>query len=326
MHVVAFLQNNDVLPAKILGATVCVAIIDRSSHAKARALACRICLSCLEQEGLAGLGKKGVVVAAKSLSEETIPENRAASLDLLEAILVKMNGDMQRLVRICGPNLTNKGRQLLEERWSKRETREAVGHPRLTPFPAHVPRDSPGAAVISDEPVDLHDQLPAFSLRVDSVESKSESHQSGGDKGVPQWTHSHNAPSPKSLTDSQNDPGGAAANLRARLLKLRERNKVPQTIEHRDGGEDSVLTTSTRGDEQSEYGQGISRLKDLIARRPPVDDEDEYLVTSIDTLKKFHAALSKQQHAAAGLTVSELSRLREVIASNLNETLSTLTR
>jgi hypothetical protein len=97
MDIVSLVQSEELIPPKRLG-MVFVAIIEGSSHAKARASACRTCLDCVDKVGLAGVGKKGVCAAAKSLSQETVIENKGAALDLMELILSKMNGDIQRLV------------------------------------------------------------------------------------------------------------------------------------------------------------------------------------------------------------------------------------
>lgn len=68
------LKKEELLPPKRLGSIVCVAIIERSPHAKARALACQICHDCIVSIGLNGCGKRGVIAAAKILSEERVPE------------------------------------------------------------------------------------------------------------------------------------------------------------------------------------------------------------------------------------------------------------
>ncbi|GKY99911.1 hypothetical protein MPSEU_000944700 [Mayamaea pseudoterrestris] len=115
------LQADQFVATKQFGSLVCVAVMESSSQAKARAHSCRLCLHCLDKEGLVSVGKKGVLVVAKSLSDETIPENRSLALDLMEQILTRMNGDFQKLTRICGPSLSTHGMQLLEERWVKRD-------------------------------------------------------------------------------------------------------------------------------------------------------------------------------------------------------------
>lgn len=113
------LKAEEILPTKRMGPLVCVAVIESSSHPKAKLLACRQCYECVDQIGLAGIGKKGVLAAAKSLSEEKLQENRNALLDLTALLVSRMNGDMQRFARICGSSLSGKARSLLEERIKK---------------------------------------------------------------------------------------------------------------------------------------------------------------------------------------------------------------
>merc|ERR1711957_257267 len=99
-------------PPKRLGSIICIPVMERSAHGKARAMACQECAVCVEKVGLSGIGKKGVLIAAKSLSEETLSENRNLCIDLMVLVLARMNGDIQRLVRICGSNLSDKARGL----------------------------------------------------------------------------------------------------------------------------------------------------------------------------------------------------------------------
>jgi len=285
MEVVSILQQEELLPVKCLGPTVCVAVMGRSHHAKARVFCYRLSIDCLEKEGLAGIGKKGVVVAAKALSDETIPENRAASLDLLEMILRKMNSDMQRLVRICGPSLSEKARQLLQERWSKMEQLEASDHSEI-------------ASRIFESPQTPRDQLSPFILR--------EAESSTPDQ-------------PKGAT------GGAAA-LRARLLRIRENSKAYDTVEEpaiHDGSFEACGSVEPL-DEATVFAMGMSCLNRIKSVDSPLTEEDSRLLECIETLKRFHAALSKQQHAAAGLSVMQLIGLRDIIAANLNETIECL--
>jgi hypothetical protein len=116
MDLVEQLKSDDLLPPKRMGPLVCVSVIEGSSHPKARLMACRECYECVEKIGLSGIGKKGVLAAAKSFSEEKLQENRHAFLELMVLLLSRMNGDMQRFTRICGSSLSGKARSLIEER------------------------------------------------------------------------------------------------------------------------------------------------------------------------------------------------------------------
>jgi len=114
------LASDDIYPLIKYGSVTCTSVIERSATAKTRALATRECNRCVEKCGLVGIGKKGVQLTAKSLSEEHISENRLAYLDLIETIIQKMNGDLQKYLKICGnSNLSGRAREMVEERWSK---------------------------------------------------------------------------------------------------------------------------------------------------------------------------------------------------------------
>ena len=123
------IKSEDLLPPKRMGPIVCVSLIEASSHPKAILIACNECYDCVEKIGLSGIGKKGVIATAKALSEAKLNENKSALLELMTLVLARMNGDMQRLSRICGSSLSSKARDLLEERAKKTEN-GVVGIPR----------------------------------------------------------------------------------------------------------------------------------------------------------------------------------------------------
>lgn len=121
-------------PPKRLGPFVCVPVLDSSSYPKARLMACKECYECVDMIGLSGIGKKGTLAAAKSLSEEKLLENRTALLDLMELLLSRMSGDIQRFARICGSSLSSKARDLLEERVNMVEKQKmATAQSRASP-------------------------------------------------------------------------------------------------------------------------------------------------------------------------------------------------
>ena len=67
MDLINLIKADHFVPLKRLGPFVCVAIMESSSQSKARLLACQDCYECVESIGLSGIGKKGVLVVAKSL-------------------------------------------------------------------------------------------------------------------------------------------------------------------------------------------------------------------------------------------------------------------
>lgn len=127
VDLITAIKSSDLLPAKRLGPFVCVALMEGSSQPKARLMACQECSVCVEAIGLSGIGKKGVLAAAKALSDEKLPENRAAFLDLMVLLVSRMHNDMQRLSKICGSSLSPKARALIEERLAKSD--RSATHP-----------------------------------------------------------------------------------------------------------------------------------------------------------------------------------------------------
>jgi len=101
------------------GQYICVPLIDKSSTSKTRALAMRECRICIESAGLNAVGKKGMIIIAKSLSQESISENRSVALDVFEAVIKRMKGDIGKLIRVIGKNITPAAKQLVEDRWAK---------------------------------------------------------------------------------------------------------------------------------------------------------------------------------------------------------------
>jgi hypothetical protein len=316
MDIVAMIQDNDLLPAKRLGPVICVTVFENSSHAKARSLSCRLCAKCVEIEGLTGIGKKGVSVGAKTLSEAKIPDNRAAALDLMGVVLAKMNGDIQRLGRICGPNLSDKARDLLKEHWTKINKFDAGAE---TP---HKPRSNLAAPTSTrivesvreaNEPANAPVELPRLSLR--ETYRGDSPRRSERDTNPPLLSTNSNE-----TGDSESRGSGAAASLRERLLKIRDKASICDETTLSQDSEDLLGYP-----EEITYDDCLRRLNALLSLTPPVREDEKELHECIDTLKRFHSALSKQHLNVAGLSAAELAELRVLIANNMSETVECLT-
>lgn len=161
---------------KKLGPLVCVLVMESSPYPKARAMACRDCHECVETIGLTGIGKRGVLVAAKALSDEKLQENRSALLDLMVLLGSKMNGDMQRLARICGPSLSSKARSLIEERLTKagadsRNTRTSIS--RASPQTDSIVRKPSGLAQTQKTPSKLPGIRPDKTRKMSTLSAET---------------------------------------------------------------------------------------------------------------------------------------------------------
>jgi hypothetical protein len=413
------MKVEDVLPMKRLGSVVAVSMLERASHAKARLTACQDCSRCVDQLGLSGIGKKGVLVAAKALSEETLSENRTACLDLMELVLSRMNGDVQRLARICGASLSDKARRLVEERCQRRKAngipakqsedasrRSRIPTPQKAPqTPAERPssRSSPGipapsgatsAGLGMNAGTDLQEELPALVLRHKTTASPAhEGNSRTNGRSTNHLPHliastdslSFNYSTSSILTDheakssrlftpslssisSQPPPTlnlpslrtyapresvGAAADLRARLLKIREKSKnpsemtfsvppsatvnaeVPVPTPHSERVTPENLDTfsisphpppSSNQKTSCEYQSGMTAIDELLRTATPLPERSKILDDGIECMKRLHAALSKQQNVVAGLTSEDLSVLRQSINHDVDEMIERLAR
>lgn len=377
-EITALAESEFLLPPKRLGAVVCAAMMDGSTHAKSRASACETCLACVEKAGLAGVGKKGVLSAAKLLSQETT-KYRVSALDLMEVILSKMNNDMQRLVRICGPNLTDKGRQLLEERLAQgRPTRGSSPAPARTPAHQQSPRGSPvkshktgerRSTRSSGREPDIYDELPKLSLRSWSKAPRNGSPQNrdtGFESSDDPFAFSLSAfrdPLPvsdleevkealptkheasKSVAKTNFEPSGAAALLRARLLKIRGSGSMPEqdvgAVGSFDGSRtgagtfDSVsaqqsfeaeVPASTPSAALTDFDAHLDIIRLLLEKNAPVLDRDDDLTACIISLKVFHAALARQQHSSVGVSSDELVNIRMLLMESTDLVVDLLRR
>jgi hypothetical protein len=317
-------------------------------------MACQLCQECIETSGLNGCGKRGVLAAAKSLSGDKVPENRMAALDLMETILSRMNGDTQRLTRICGPILSEKALYLLQERWQKRETKPHSS--LLLPEPSRPgaiasPKSSRGATKgqTASTPTNIYDELPALSLRLSSKERAPQNlDPMSNDKeeaadlfAFPRPLREPTQPdldtvdvqeigyaTPRVEDEERN---GAAASLRARLMKIREKSKVSQEIAGQVQDKDDLQFLENDNTEESLsaeiiYEKEMDVIRTLLEKNAPLSEDDPDLVACIDTLKQFHAALSRQHNAAAGLSFDDLLKFRDCISRHMNPTVEQLTR
>jgi len=173
LYLIRSIKSDILLPPKRLGPLVCVTLMESSSQAKARLLACQTCYECVEKNGLSGIGKKGVLVAAKALSNEKLPENRTALLDLMVLLVSRMHNDTQRLSKICGSSLSDKARVLIKE------------HMHKAPTPS---KDSPAKISLSSHSSRLHrpsQSSPVSKLSMSASTRRIEDDYKNSDRTAP---------------------------------------------------------------------------------------------------------------------------------------------
>ncbi|OEU12196.1 ARM repeat-containing protein [Fragilariopsis cylindrus CCMP1102] len=379
MDLIRSIKSDPLLPAKRLGPFVCVALMESSSQAKARLLACQTCYNCVEKNGLSGIGKKGVLVAAKALSSEKLPENRTAFLDLMVLLVSRMHNDTQRLSKICGSSFSNKARILIEEHMHKAPPTPSKASPAkmMSPSrPSRIQRPSqpsplsiPTRNNIEDDyknldrtaPSIFQDELPALDLRRSnhgtptrpSFSSSNPGHNrsenlssssltstisssfretsvigtsvalSRSEQQINSNLASVSSESDQSglLSSSGSSPIGAAASLRARLLKIRESNRL---------GTGAIEPTknpiSDTEDNELVLENSIEIIRKLLEKSNPILETDDDLISCTDVLKNIHAAVSKQANLAVMIDASSVTNLREEIKGRISEIVGIMTR
>jgi hypothetical protein len=162
------------------------------------------------------------------------------------------------------------------------------------------------------------------------------------------------------LSSSASADIGAAASLRARLLKIREKTKVTIDtieVEEEEAPQDKFGLSATFSQETSSsaatlpekamspvrgiqfdndsYSQGEPRerlspfletLSALIAKESPLQEDDDDIFATTDVLKTIHAAVSGQSNLAVDLSSSEVTHLRVEIADRASDVVAALTR
>jgi hypothetical protein len=328
----------------------CIAVIESSPHARAKAQACQTCIECIQKTGLAGLGKKGVLATAKMLSHDTTM-HRIAALDLLETILSKMNGDITRLVRICGPSLNDKARQLLEERWYKTQAKDSSFTQVTTGSPGHRPQTgSPQKAVWAslqreDRQPDIFDQLPRLTLRETGKEpSKPSPRKKISDEISNEpfvFTFSLAKSTAHSYVDqelaetssgtassyvigAESEQSGAAAALRARLLKIREKSKINESGLPAENSDPNFTNAHGMARKFIDFDVAMNSIRILLKQPTPLSENDPYVEECVESLKIVHASLSKDLYSTVEFSDVHLADMRRRLAQNVDDTIGLL--
>ena len=419
-NVIAFFRSDVVISTRSLGQVICVPLIEHSHQTKTRVLALHECQACVDRIGLSGIGKKGLLVTAKALSDENLPENRSAALDLMETVLAKMDGDVDKLASICGTAyLSDKGRALIEERCKKHSgsyqslaqkslqrdararrqsqipsSRMAAGtsrsRSRIAPPTAETFDASPSSNKASGErhsTEGLRDELPSFDLQFEDskitaiksihkvstvpvegpftfsfnpAEASPRGSEPSDDKDeviredtvsdttLGRTTVQSSKATPSNVTGPPTE--GAAASLRARLLKIREKQKEeyipasstsalhPELLPSDMSSPLTELPTAAITNEKDyETGEGHKTsensydalhtcVEELLHTKPPVPEAHPRVRDCTAALKKYHAAISNQPGAAPDMSYTEFSDLRQRISEKTVETIENLTR
>ena len=99
MDLVEQLKSDSLLPPKRVGPLVCIALIESSSHRKARLMACRECHECVERLGSAELEKKASWLR-KNHFHWTTEKRQASYAALLAKLLINASLENSKLAKI----------------------------------------------------------------------------------------------------------------------------------------------------------------------------------------------------------------------------------
>ena len=339
MEITALLQNDALLSPKILGSIACVAVFERSVQARARALGFSMCRDCVATAGLSGIGRKGTVLAADQLSKESLTETKSAALDLMEEVVLKMDGDINRLVKICGSSLSDQARLDIEDRirkasMPKESSPQSISRQdsnRSFDFPVRTPDRRTSRSMIQETP---EDELPALSLR-EKLQGVSDRRKNAGDNSSvasgpfafsssPSEAGHNSGPmassssvSGETFATNGTESFGTAASLRARLLKIKQKNQEDRsqvTSSKLVKDFDDITQIASEGDPREEYKRIVSHIKSLLHRRGPLQEDDADITLTTRSLKKVHTALtSKTGDRAEGAPT-----LKSVLVENLS--------
>lgn len=349
MEIYTLLEKEALLSPKRLE-MCCTAVIESSPHARAKAQACQTCIECIQKTGLVGFGKKGVLATAKMLSHDTTM-HRVAALDLLETILLKMNGDITRLVRICGPNLSDKARQLLEERWYKSQSRDTSFSHVSTGSPGHrLQPGSPQKAIRvnfqrEERQPDIFDELPRLTLREVGKEPAKPSPRKKISEDISNEPYVFTFSVGKSTTSDYMDeesaetsagtasnffntteiePSGAAAALRARLLKIREKSKIPDMGNRAEIRDPVFADSEMMVQKRVGFDEAMNSIRILLKQPTPVSENNSYVEACIESLKIVHASISTDLYTTVDLSDVQLTDIRRRLAQNVDNTIGLL--
>ena len=117
----SFVRLKELYPLKQYGSNILMRIVEKSKSNSARSLAAAECSSCVSVIGVGAIGRKGVIILARALSAEKLADIRNSYLDLFYNV-VQAYGDLDKLLLIAGDNLTDKARQMIVDRCSKRHS------------------------------------------------------------------------------------------------------------------------------------------------------------------------------------------------------------
>ena len=126
LDLLSSVRSEQLYPHQRYGSIICMAVVAKSKSSRARSLAASECNSCVKVVGTAAIGRKGVETLAKALSLEKVLDIRMSYLDLFESVVQKSS--LEKVLELCGDAITDKTREMIIDRCSKRPLSAPVPH------------------------------------------------------------------------------------------------------------------------------------------------------------------------------------------------------
>ena len=331
--------NDDIYPLEKYGSLICISVIENSTTPKTRGLAVRECYTCVDRVGLNAVGKKGILVIAKSYSDETFTENKASFLDLIELIITKMNGDLKRFMKLCGgAYLSSKARDAIEKRISKRSNGETPKTNKRQSRVSVSGRRSLATTTLNmneNEAIDSHKNIKKIALH-ENVEDENDdgpfkfSFNSSGknrqlnheeQNGTTFAANQSTVPYSQEVMSRREANSGTAASLRLRLRQIRDRHQSDRDVSKSPvpiSLQSSAELSPTPPSQNTLLRAIMEDVDDLLSQSTPLGKNTDKSSLALIGLRRLHASLTNGATDSTGTDPVILAQLREEVASKVS--------
>lgn len=318
-HILDSVLDYNIYPASKYGSAICVLVMESGKTSKSRSFAAWQAQLSIERSGLNAIGKKGVQAAAKAFSEENTPEHKSVYLDLVEVIIVNMNGDVSKFFKICGPSivLTRNAKQLIEERMAKSDKRpvepqssgKISNQSNFLSISASKSSSPPSSQVPQENPTDADGPFK-FSY---------ESNHAVSNRSVTSTSSVFS----QSIQNKRAESSGTAAALRERLQYIRTKHQsdnddtaaIDQSVPDIKGASESAL-----------YHEIMKKVRVLLSLPTPFTEIDGRFTGALVGLRQLHSSLSNSGVDNTGTSDNPLRDLRQHVQNNVSECIEILTK
>uniref|UniRef100_A0A7S3Q8W0 TOG domain-containing protein n=1 Tax=Chaetoceros debilis TaxID=122233 RepID=A0A7S3Q8W0_9STRA len=343
-ELIDFFTSGEIYPSSKYGSIVCVSVLEKSSNSKTRVIAANGIQDCVDSCGLPGVGKKGLQLIAKAFSDETMPENKAAYLDAIEAIVDKMNGDTNKYFKVCGStNLSRNAKEAIEKRINsgssnKSMKRQSVGGKALRrPL---APSDVQRVNSSPQPDMEQEREFPALDLQPSTDANEGDMMNAEAVDGPFTFSFQSNSRDDGAtstqpiiervgrtslLPDDRDSNSGAAASLRERLKHIRDKHRQEVDITGV-GLPISTQESSSLASSCPLYDEIVKHVNILLSEPTPLREMNAKFTNALIGLRQFHSSLSNNNSDSTGTDPKLLQDLRKYLHRKVPECVGILTR